>query len=72
MQKDHGGGRPMMGGNFGDRRAGGGRVDRHGGPGSVISLERVGQYTIIAAFVVMLTCLLDQWYRNFSRLRKTC
>jgi hypothetical protein len=49
---------------------GNGRPGGHGGSGGNISLSNVGLYTVIMSFMVMLTFFMDNWVRNFTRIRK--
>ena len=79
-------GLPQMMGKGGDRwgipsdfkRRGhpGERFARHGGPrgggepGGYVSLGKVAKYTIIMAFITMLTILVDRGVRGISRSRK--
>jgi hypothetical protein len=57
-------------GNPGERPAEGGGPGGHGGPGGYISLRNVAKYTVIMAFFVMLTRLLDQLALRLKRSRK--
>ena len=41
------------------------------GPTSLVSLGLVGKYTVIMAFFVMLTYLLDRWILRIKRSRRT-
>ncbi len=54
----------------GGRPPGGGGPGR--GPGGNVSLGNVAKYTVIMAFFVMFTCLLDRSLRKLSRSRRTC
>ena len=49
---------------------GNGRPGGHDESGANISLSNVGLFTVIMAFVVMLTCFMDNWFRNFTHMRK--
>jgi len=40
------------------------------GPGGYVSLENVAKYTVIMAFLAMLTYLSDQWIRKKKRVRR--
>ena len=51
------------------RRGGGPEGGGHG-PGSIISLGNVAKYTVIMAFLAMLTYLSDQWIRKKKRVRR--
>jgi hypothetical protein len=56
---------------FGDRGNAEGRPPGGpgGGPGGYVSLDKVAKYTVIMAFFVMLTRLLDQWVLRMKRQR---
>lgn len=57
--------------NSGNRPPGNGGPGGHGAPGGNISLENVAKFTIIMAFFVMLTRLLDQAVQRMKRSRQS-